>query len=212
MVTSSNGNALLAFCAGNSPVTGEFPVQSPVTRSFDVFFDLRLNRQLSKQWRRWWFETLPRLLLRHCNARELIWWPVALTTLTRWSLNKLADILQTKLPKTFQNIYRKSSNIRHNKSKNLNYSHIVLGDDPTAYEGSTSLLPTRLRLILMVWWYHSCDGFSFNSHMLFTLHMLKYHQPFLFGVTIKRDWQSYYMYYRLWAITPGPHFNIKMGK
>ena len=33
-------SALLALCAGNSPVTGEFPSQWPVTRSFDVFFDL----------------------------------------------------------------------------------------------------------------------------------------------------------------------------
>ena len=40
--------ALLAIFAGNSPVTGEFPTQRPVTRSFDVFFDLRLNKQLSK--------------------------------------------------------------------------------------------------------------------------------------------------------------------
>ena len=36
-------SAILALCAGNSPVTGEFPSQRPVTRSFDVFFDLRLN-------------------------------------------------------------------------------------------------------------------------------------------------------------------------
>ena len=36
-------SALLALCAGNSPVTSEFPVQRPVTRSFDVFFDLRLE-------------------------------------------------------------------------------------------------------------------------------------------------------------------------
>ena len=51
MMTSSNGNisALLALCAGNSPVTGEFPAQRPVTRRFDVFFDLVLNRRLSKQ-------------------------------------------------------------------------------------------------------------------------------------------------------------------
>ena len=41
--------ALLAICAGNSPVPGEFPAQRPVTRSFDVFFDLRLNKRLSKQ-------------------------------------------------------------------------------------------------------------------------------------------------------------------
>ena len=31
-------SALLALCAGNSPVPGEFPAQRPVTRSFDVFF------------------------------------------------------------------------------------------------------------------------------------------------------------------------------
>ena len=36
-------SVLLALCAGNSPVTGEFPAQRPVARSFDVFFDLRLN-------------------------------------------------------------------------------------------------------------------------------------------------------------------------
>ena len=34
---------------GTKPVPGEFPAQRPVTRSFDVFFDLRLNKQLSKQ-------------------------------------------------------------------------------------------------------------------------------------------------------------------
>ena len=41
-------SALLAICAGNSPVTGEFPAQRPVTRSFHVFFDLHLNKQFSK--------------------------------------------------------------------------------------------------------------------------------------------------------------------
>ena len=39
-------SALLALCARNSPVTGEFPAQGPVTRSFDIFFDLRLNKRL----------------------------------------------------------------------------------------------------------------------------------------------------------------------
>ena len=40
-------SALLAICAGNSPVPGEFPAQRPITRSFDVFFDLRLNKRLN---------------------------------------------------------------------------------------------------------------------------------------------------------------------
>ena len=63
-------SALLAICAGNSPVSGEFPTQRPETRSFDVFFDLRLNKRFSKQWWGWWFETLSRPLWRHCNGRS----------------------------------------------------------------------------------------------------------------------------------------------
>ena len=61
-------SALLAICAGNSPVTGEFSAQRPVTRSFDAFFDLRLNKRLSKQSWGWGFETLSRPLWRHCNV------------------------------------------------------------------------------------------------------------------------------------------------
>ena len=53
---------------GNSPVTGEFLAQRPVTRSFDVFFDLHLTKLLSKQPWGWWFETPSRPLWRHCNV------------------------------------------------------------------------------------------------------------------------------------------------
>ena len=42
-------SALLAFFARNSPATGNFPAQKPVTRSFDVFFDLCMNKMLRKQ-------------------------------------------------------------------------------------------------------------------------------------------------------------------
>ena len=47
---------------------GEFPTQRPVTRSFDVFFDLRLNKRLSKQWWGLLYETLSRPLWRHRNG------------------------------------------------------------------------------------------------------------------------------------------------
>ena len=60
-------SALLAICAGNSPVTGEFPTQRPVTQSFDVFFDLCLNKRLSKQCWSWWFETPSPALWRQRN-------------------------------------------------------------------------------------------------------------------------------------------------
>ena len=90
-------SVLLAICAGKSPVRSQYsssnlfiytpylPVhrteiissqnwkadgmhQRPVTRSFDVFFDLRLNKRLSKQSWGWWFETLSCPLWRHCNG------------------------------------------------------------------------------------------------------------------------------------------------
>ena len=69
-MTSSNGKifrVIAPFC-GEFTVTGEFPSQRPVTRSFDVFFDQRLNKQLSKQSWGWWFETPSRSLWRHSNA------------------------------------------------------------------------------------------------------------------------------------------------
>ena len=50
-------STLMALCAGNSPVTGEFPEQRPVSRNFEVLFDLCLNKPLSKQSRGWWSET-----------------------------------------------------------------------------------------------------------------------------------------------------------
>ena len=48
-------SALLALCEGNPLVTGGFPSQRPVTWNFDIFFDLCLNKRLSKQSWGWWF-------------------------------------------------------------------------------------------------------------------------------------------------------------
>ena len=79
--------ALLAICARNSPVNGEFPAQRPVTRSFDVFFDLRLNKRLSKHSWGWWFETLSRPLWRHCNGLLQI----ILKKLLDWSQKNICD-------------------------------------------------------------------------------------------------------------------------
>ena len=50
--------------------TGEFPSQRPVTRSLDVFFDLLLNKRMSKSSRHRWFETPLPSLWRHCNERS----------------------------------------------------------------------------------------------------------------------------------------------
>ena len=66
-------SALLALCVVNSPVTGEFPAQRPLTRSLNGVFDLCQNEQLSKQSWGWWFETPSRLLLRQSNIVVLLY-------------------------------------------------------------------------------------------------------------------------------------------
>ena len=74
-------SVLLALCAGNSLVTGEFRIQRSVTRSFDdVFFDLRVYKRLSKQSWGWRFETPASSLWRHCNVK--------------WKQNKKSSTLQ----------------------------------------------------------------------------------------------------------------------
>ena len=76
MMTPSNGNIFRV----TGPLCGEFtgrrciPRTKPVTRSFEGFFDLRLNKQLSKQSWVWWFETPSCPLWRHCN--DILWQPV----------------------------------------------------------------------------------------------------------------------------------------
>ena len=64
-------SALLALCAGNSSIIGEFPAQRPVTRSFDFFFDLRLNKRLSKQSWGCWVDTPSRSLWRHPDVGDV---------------------------------------------------------------------------------------------------------------------------------------------
>ena len=67
MMTSSNGNisALLALCAGNLPVTGEFPSQRPVTRSFDVTFDYRQADDMRRHRVHYDFTVMARLVLEN---------------------------------------------------------------------------------------------------------------------------------------------------
>ena len=76
MTTSSNGNIFRVTgpLCGEFTGPGEFPTQRPVTRSFDVFFDLRLNKRLSKQPRGWWFERQSWSLWRHGKSDHRDWY------------------------------------------------------------------------------------------------------------------------------------------
>ena len=102
---SSNGkfSALLAVCAGNSSVTGEFTAQRPVTWRVDIFFDLHLSKRLSKQSGVWWFDTPSQQLWRHYNVSMFIslriwlrsWFrftttvPILLTLGTQWRIRHI---------------------------------------------------------------------------------------------------------------------------
>ena len=68
-MTSSNGSIFRVTgpLCGEFPDTGEFPSQRPLTRSFDVFCDLRLNKRLSKRSWGWWFGKPSRTLWRRYN-------------------------------------------------------------------------------------------------------------------------------------------------
>ena len=72
-MTSSNGNIFRVTdpVCGEFTGPGEFRTQRPVTRSFDIFFDLRVNKPLSKQPWGWWFETPSWSLWRQSNEGRL---------------------------------------------------------------------------------------------------------------------------------------------
>ena len=106
-------SALPSLCAGKSPVIGEFPSQRPVTRSFDVFFDLRLNERLSQQSRR-------RCLRRHRAHYDV--------TVMNWQNGMgSADIY---------GMYRRKWKLNHrrpNRSIQNNQAMAILADVKTCY-------------------------------------------------------------------------------
>ena len=126
-------SALLAICAGNSPVPGEFPTQRPVTRSFDVFFDLRLNKRLSKQWWGWWFETLSHLLWLHRN----VW----------WVFRRKVVMLQKDQPFMIRDChpnFRQTSNITRTLVGNKTVDHSdVVASSPVGAAPTTSSFSTK---------------------------------------------------------------------
>ena len=85
-MTSWNGNisALLLLCAGNSPVTSEFPAQRSVTRNFDAFFDLHPNKRLSKQ--SWGYNL--RRYRAHYDVTVTVRYEITLHIMGKWDYAK----------------------------------------------------------------------------------------------------------------------------
>ena len=113
-------SALLALCAGNSPVTGEFPSQRAVTQGFDAFFHLRLNKPLSKQSWGWWLETPSCSLWRHYNyfiimcSWGLNWQLVSIGSATSLPPNRRQCITRIRGE---QDVWRQKVSQAHNELK-----------------------------------------------------------------------------------------------
>ena len=116
-------SVLLALCAGNSQDTGEFPSQRPVTRSFDVFFYLSLNKPLSKQlWGRL-FETPWRSLWRYCNGEAGNWDRVTHICVSNYASTGLDNGLS---PDRRQVIIRTNAGILSIGPVGINFSEIII--------------------------------------------------------------------------------------
>ena len=95
MMTSSNGNIFRVTGPLCGEFTGpsEFLTQRPVRRSFGVFFDLRLNKRLSKQPWGWWFETLSWSLWRQCNETPINSFPSNAAYMRQWTGLSLVRVM-----------------------------------------------------------------------------------------------------------------------
>ena len=93
------------------PVTGEFPSQRPVMRSFGVFFDLRLNKRLIKQSWGWRFEMPSHPLWRHNNGKQI-------TTIVCDSMMAMASQI-TSLTIVYSIVYSVADQRKHQSSASL---------------------------------------------------------------------------------------------
>ena len=133
---SSNGNifSVTGHLCGEFTGPGEFPAQRPVTRSFDVFFDLRPNKRLSKQWRGWWFETQSRSLWRHRNDKTS-WWSVNIGSGNEWlGAIRQQGITQANID---SDICHHMASLNHSELYK-NYSLIELFPDESVYNKSNN--------------------------------------------------------------------------
>ena len=138
-----------------------------MTRSFDVFFDLHLNKRLSKQSWCWWFETLSRLIWRHCNEHDTFdRWPLParhyLSIFKIRGTTKLAESISSELIRWNTTIKRRSS---------ADDTHLKWQDDARCPNISCwgTILPLSYlcgRGYLPNWSLHEPDCFKVSSAIL----------------------------------------------
>ena len=136
MMTSSTGNSFR--------VTGHLCAQRPVTRGFDVFFDLRPDKQLSKQSSGWWFETPSHSLWRHHNEDYMCLCSGSVNILR--SVENYSFAFHRAWTLNDRNVAANRTDKQHNDAGNgnKNWSTVITGYVKTEYTGtlSTDDIPT----------------------------------------------------------------------
>ena len=147
MMTSSSGNIfrVTGHLCGEFTGPGEFPTQRPVTRSFDAFFDLRLNKRLSKQPWGWWLPSWP--LWRQCNEMRCVMIPPS--EKVRSSKHKLEFLCWFYL----KIIYRLVWQIRLQSQDLKILEHLV----PILYDLNRTPLAAFFRFCLAQPRFHPCE-------------------------------------------------------
>ena len=135
-------SALLAICAGNSPVPGEFPTQRPVTRSFDVYFDMRPNNRLSKQSWGWWFETLSHPFWRHRNDIR----KDGIANTLQWRYDGCDGVSNHQPHDCLLNCFSRC------RSKTLRVTGLCVGNSPVTGEFPTQRASNAENV--SIWWRH----------------------------------------------------------
>ena len=151
--------ALLAICAGNSPVNGEFPTQRPVTWSLGVFFYLSRNECLNKLSWGWWFETPSRQLWRHGNVSWIIQHSVYFTFVKMYAY---IYIVQYWFPTPIQSnivVCINSYRIRNGKFNETFWSSMEFHGIPW---NSINLIFKKKHISQFCWWYLTDDYMLFG--------------------------------------------------
>ena len=151
MMTSSNGKIFRVTgpLCGEFTGPGEFPTQRPVTRSFDVFFDLRLNKRLSKQPWGWWFETPSWSLWRHRNAKRVRY--VLMSVNSPWRVWYYCPSINKLTLKDMGKINQYLTTRKYNKYEKRAYFLGAL----CLYSCVQNIEPLQYRRMKNVWyWYH----------------------------------------------------------
>ena len=171
-------SALLVLCEGNPPGTCGFPSQRPVTRSFDIFCDMRLNKRFSKQSTRW-FGTPSHSLWRHCNMKNIETLSASLdpwVTITKGPLHWRHhghDRVSNHRPRDclLNRVFRR----RPKKISKLSVTGLCAGNSPETGEFPAQMASNAQNV--SIWWRHHVAILSCSIFFKVNLYKLMNKQP-----------------------------------